>query len=149
MDKLHYSIAIHAPKEKVWEKMLRQDSYREWTDAFAHGSHYVGDWNRGSKILFIAPNKNGTMSGMVSRIKESRPYEFVSIEHLGVVQDGKEDTSSEAAKVWAGALENYTFQEKDGTTQVLVDTDTTEQDKKMFQDLWPQALQKLKELAEK
>ncbi len=149
MDKLHYSIAIHAPKEKVWDKMLSQDSYATWTDVFAFGSHYVGDWSKGSKILFLAPNKKGSMSGMVSRIKENRPYEFVSIEHVGVVQDGKEDTSSEAAKAWAGAHENYTFKERDGTTEVLVDTDTTEQDKEMFQDLWPKALQKLKQLAEK
>lgn len=89
------------------------------------------------------------MSGMVSRIKEHRPHEHISIEHLGVVENGKEDTSSEAVKVWAGGLENYTFKESGGKTEVLVETDATEEFKEMFQDIWPKALQKLKALAEK
>lgn len=149
MSKLHFSITIDAPKEKVWNTMLGEDSYRFWTEAFMPSSHYVGDWSKGSKMLFLAPDKAGKMSGMVSRIKENRPHDYISIEHLGVVQDGKEDTSSAAAKGWAGALENYTFKEIGGTTKVSVDMDTTEEFKEIFQDIWPKALQKLKALAEK
>ncbi len=149
MDRLKFSIVIDAPKEKVWRTMLDEDTYRVWTEVFMPGSHYIGDWSKGSKILFLAPGEKGELSGMVSRIKENRPYEYISIEHLGVVQDGKEDTSIEAAKQWAGALENYTFKEKDGTTEVLVDLDSADEYKEMFQGIWPKALQKLKELAEK
>jgi hypothetical protein len=32
---------------------------------------------------------------------------------------------------------------------VLVDMDTEEENKKMFEDMWPKALQRLKEIAEK
>ena len=149
MDKLHFSIVIKAPKEKVWDTMLNQDSYRAWTEPFSPGSHYVGDWNQGSKILFLAPDEAGKMGGMVSRIKENRLHEHISIEHLGMVEDGKEDTSSEAVQAWAGVLENYTFKEKNGTTEVLVDMDTEDEYKQMMQDMWPKALQRLKELAEK
>lgn len=112
------------------------------------GSHYVGDWNKGSKILFLAPGESGKMGGMVGRIKENRPYEYVSIEHLGIVEEGKEDTSSEAVQAWAGACENYTFKEANGATEVLVDMDTVDEYKEMFLNTWPKALQKLKELAE-
>jgi hypothetical protein len=84
------------------------------------------------------------MSGMISRIKENRKYEYVSIEHRGEVEDGKEKEME-----WAGALENYTFHEKDDKTEVLVDMDANEEFKEMLQDIWPKALQKLKELAEK
>ena len=149
MDKLHFSTTINAPKEKVWETMLSEDSYKAWTDVFMPGSHYIGDWTQGSKILFLGPGETDGVSGMVSRIKENRPYEYISIEHLGVVNNGKEDTSSEDAKGWAGALENYTFKGTDNTTIVLVDLDTDENYKEMFQDIWPKALQKLKMLAEK
>jgi hypothetical protein len=86
---------------------------------------------------------------MVSRVQECRPYERISIEHLGVVQDGKEDTTSDAVKGWAGAHENYTFKETDGVTEVLVEMDSADEYKEMFQSTWPKALQKLKELAEK
>lgn len=149
MDTLHFSVTINSPKEKVWDTMLGEDTYRQWTEVFATGSHYEGDWDKGSKILFLAPDDSGKMGGMVSRIKENRPYEYISIKHLGVVQDGKEDTSSEAIEGWAGALENYTFNENNGSTEVLVEMDTVEEYKQMFLDTWPKALQKLKELAEK
>lgn len=149
MDKLHFSIVIKAPKEKVWDTMLNEDTYRVWTEIFMPGSHYVGGWNKGSKILFLAPGESGKMGGMVARIKEKRPYEYVSIEHLGIVEEGKEDISSEAVQAWAGALENYTFKEANGATEVLVDMDTVDEYKEMFLNTWPKALQKLKELAEK
>ena len=149
MHKLHFSIVINAPKKKVWNTMLSDGTYRVWTEAFMAGSHYVGDWNEGSKILFLAPGENGKTSGMVSRIKENRPHDYISIEHLGVVQDGKEDTESAAVKDWAGAHENYTFTEADGKTKLLVDMDATDEFKEMFQDMWPKALQKLKGLAER
>jgi len=149
MERIHFSVSIDAPRERVWTTMLEEDTYREWTDVFMPGSHYVDDWNEGSKILFLGPNKSGKMDGMVSQIKENRPYEYISIEHIGIVRDGKEDTSSEAMEGWAGALENYTFKENDGTTEVLVDMDTVEEYKEMFQNTWPKALQKIKELVEK
>ena len=149
MDKLHFEITINASRKKVWNTMLDKDSYREWTDVFMPGSYYVGDWSKGSKILFLAPGKEGVMSGMVSQIEENRPYEYVSIEHVGVVHDGKEDMSSESVKGWAGAHENYTFKEVNGATEVLVDMDSVDEYKEMFHSIWPKALQKLKELAEK
>ncbi len=148
MHKLHFSIVINKQKEHVWNTMLDIDTYRLWTDVFAPGSHYVGDWSEGSKMLFTA-DEAGEMSGMVSRIKENKPYKYISIEHIGILQDGKEDTSSKAAKDWAGALENYTFKEIDGKTEVLVDIDTEDEYKEMFQIMWPKALLKLKELAER
>jgi L-rhamnose mutarotase len=148
MIKLNFSIVLNAAKEKVWNTMLNKDTYRNWAEAFGPCSHYKGDWSQGSKMLFLAPGENGEM-GMVSRIKENKLYEFISIEHLGFVQDGKEDTTSEAVQSWAGALENYTFKGTDGGTEILVDMDSNEEYAEMFKGMWPNALQKLKELAEK
>lgn len=148
MDKLRFSIVITAPAEKVWNTMFNDQTYRAWTDVFMSGSHYVGDWKQGSKILFLAPDKTGGMSGMVSRIEQSRPFEFISIEHIGLVKNGKEDISSDEVKAWAGAHENYTFVQSGVTTEVLVELDSSEEYNEMFQDIWPKALQKLKSLAE-
>ena len=121
-----------------------------WTSAFSeHGSWFEGDWSQGSRIRFLGPGQNGTVSGMLSRINENRPYEYISIEHLGFIQDGKEDTTSEAVKQWMPAFENYTFRQKNGGTEVLVDMDTTEEYRQMFEQSWPKALQKLKELSER
>lgn len=149
MQKVHFSIVINAPKEKVWHSMLDDKPYREWTKAFNEGSYFKGNWEKGSKILFLGPDpKTGEEGGMVSKIAENKPYEFISIEHLGIFHDGIEDTTSEAAKQWAPAFENYTFKEKDGATEILVDMDTTEENKEEFEKMWPEALKKLKEITE-
>jgi len=149
MYKLQFSIVINAPRKKVWDTMLNDDTYREWTSAFTSGSHYVGDWNQGSKILFLGPDGKGNLSGMVSRIKENRMHEYVSIEHLGFFENGVEVTTGEAVKSWAGALENYTFKDINGKTEVLIEMDSNDEFKEMFEETWPKALQRLKELAEK
>ncbi|MDD1775426.1 MAG: SRPBCC domain-containing protein [Methanobacterium sp.] len=153
MEKIHFSIVINAPKEKVWKMMLGENTYPLWTDVFMPGSHFVGNWSEGSKMLFLAPDENGKMSGSVFQIKENRPYEFISLENIGMVHDGEEDISSEEATVYAGALENYTFKEIDGTTEVVVDLspvmEIPDDYKDIYQDMWHNALQKLKELAEK
>lgn len=149
MEKLHFKIEIDAPKEKVWDTMLEDKTYRIWTEAFGTGCYYEGSWNKDSKILFLAPDENGKMRGMVSRIKENRKYEFLSIEHIGMVSDGKEDTTSDEVKNWAGAHENYTLKEKNGKTEVFVEMDSNENYAEMFNDMWPKALEKLKELSEK
>jgi len=151
MEKMQFSIVINAPKEKVWKTMLNKDTYEKWTDVFMPGSTYDGDWSEGSKILFLAPDESGKMSGMVSRIKENRKYEYVSIEHVGIVYNGEEDTSSQEAKEWAGSLENYTFKDVDGKTELQVDlsSDVVNQEMiEMSEKIWPKALQKLKELVE-
>jgi uncharacterized protein YndB with AHSA1/START domain len=146
-EKLNFSTVIAASREKVWDAMVDEKAFREWTSAFAPGSHYVGDWSAGSKMLFLAPGEDGKEGGMVSRVREHRPREYISVEHLGVVQDGVEDTSGD--KGWSGALENYTLRDVDGGTEVLVEMDTEESFAPMFEATWPQALQKLKALAER
>ena len=150
MQKLHFSIQINASKDKVWHAMLDDQPYREWTNSFNEGSYYKGSWEKGSKILFLGPDPNtGEEGGMVSRIAENKPYEFISNEHLGIVQNGVEDTTSEVARKWAPAFENYTFIDRGGATEVLVDIDVEAEYAPMFNETWPKGLLKLKELAEK
>lgn len=150
MQKLRTSIFIQAPREKVWDTMLNEDTYRDWTSAFHPGSYYKGSWEKGSKILFIGPDpETGSDMGMVSRIAESTKPEYVSIEHLGIIKDGVEDTTSEEAKKWAPAFENYTFNERDGGTELVVELDIGESEREMFEQMWTGALQRLKEISEK
>ena len=85
---------------------------------------------------------------MVSRIAENRPNEYMSIEHLGEVKDGVEDTSSDRVKAWAGAHENYTLKKVNGKTELSIDMDITEEFKEMFSQMWPKALDNVKKLSE-
>jgi hypothetical protein len=148
---LHFTTQIKAPKQRVWEIMLSDKTYREWTAAFHEGSYFAGSWDEGSPIRFLAMD-DGSLGGMFSKIVKNIPYEYISIEHLGEVIDGKEDTTSESAKQWAGSHENYTFTELDGVTTLTVELDgegVSEEMTGMFEEMWPPALSKLKEIAEK
>lgn len=150
MKKLHTSITISAPKEKVWHTMLDLETYKEWTAAFNPGSYYKGDWSTGSKIVFLGPDpETGSEGGMLSRIAENRPYEFVSVQHMGLIKDGIEDTTSEEAKKWAPAYENYTFIDKNGETEVLIDMEIEDSYFEMFIQMWADGLKKVKEIAER
>jgi L-rhamnose mutarotase len=140
----HFSITIDAPKEKVWNTMLQDATYRKWTSVFDEGSHYKGSWEKGGKIQFL----NAAGDGMSAIIAEHKPFEFISIKHIGFISGGVEDTESEQIKAWAPAFENYTLKEIDGKTEVTVDMDVTEEYEKMFEETWPKALQRLKELSE-
>jgi hypothetical protein len=146
MEKQEYRITIDAPKEKVWKALWDIDNYREWTSAFAEGSTVKTDnWQKGSKVFFV----DETGSGMVARVDENIPNRYMSFRHLGEVRDGVEDTTSEKVQGWAGATENYTLNENDGKTEVVVDMDFNKEFAEMFRDIWPKALKIVKELAEK
>jgi uncharacterized protein YndB with AHSA1/START domain len=144
MTKLTFSTTINGPKELVWRTMLKDETYRKWTTAFQEGSYAVTDWKPGSKALFLAPDG----SGMVSRVAEHRPNEFLSLEHLGVVKNGVEDTTSAEVKKWAGARENYTLRENSGSVTLTIEMDTADSYTQYFEETWPKALAALKELAE-
>ncbi len=150
MKKIQFTIFINASVEKVWNTMLKDATYREWTSVFNPGSYYKGTWKEGSKMLFLGPDpRDGSEGGMVSQIKENRKYEFISIEHLGLYKDGVEDTTSEFAKKWSPALENYTFTKKDNGTELMIEIEVEEENEEMFKDMWPKSLEKLKEISEK
>jgi uncharacterized protein YndB with AHSA1/START domain len=149
MEKLHFSIDINASRKTTWDTMLQDSTYREWTRVFnPKGSWYEGDWTQGSTIRFIGPDESGKHMGMVGRIKENRQHEYVSIEHLGIINDGKEDTTSDEVMRWRPAFENYTLTEKGGVTTVAIELDTQQEYKQMFEEMWPKALRELKRLAE-
>lgn len=148
MQKLQYHINISAPAAKVAETMLGKDTYSQWTSVFNPTSYFEGGWNKGDKIYFIGLNKEGKKEGMVSEIAEHIPNRFVSIRHYGIYNNGEEITEGPEVEKWAGGNENYTFTENNGSTTVTVDVDVTDEFTGYFNDTFPKALQKLKEICE-
>lgn len=148
METMHMEISINAGAEKVYDTMLDEKKFREWTVDFNPTSHYKGSWEKGSKIIFLGTDEQGNVGGMVSRIKENVPNRFVSIEHLGIIQGDKEILSGPEIEGWAGALENYTLTERNGKTLLAVDVDVNQEYKDYFTETWPKALDKLKALCE-
>jgi uncharacterized protein YndB with AHSA1/START domain len=150
-NKLHFEITINAPAGKVWDVMLGEDTYKEWTTAFDPTSSFEGSWEKGENIKFIS-SKSG--DGMFSEIAENIPHKYISIKHLGVIKNGIIDRTSDEAKKWTSAYENYTFMNEEGKTNLKIDIEMdfdtgAEEMIEMFKEMWPNALSKLKEICEK
>ena len=145
LKKIRFTSLISAPVSVVWDVMLQPATYTDWTTAFAEGSTYDGSWDEGARIRFLGPDGQG---GMVSRIARNRRHEFVSIEHLGMMKDGVEDTTSEAVREWAPAYENYSFRDVGGSTEVTAELDVPAEWEEFMTAAWPKALARLKEISE-
>ncbi len=153
----NFEIEINAGVEKVWEKMLGDEGYRQWTTEFNPGGSLYekektendGEFVLGEKVRFLGPGEDGSMGGMLSRVKEVRKNEFISFEHYGFIMGGVEDTESEKIKSWAPACENYTFEKiADDKTKVKVEVEMSAEWADMMSAMWPKALLKLKEICE-
>src|SRR5687767_10718281 len=109
MTKLHYETVINATREEVWDAVTSDSKFREWTSAFNPTSHFEGGWKEGDSIRFIGINDKNEKEGMVSEIAKADYPAYLSIKHLGMISNGKEDFTSEEVKKWAPAYENYTL----------------------------------------
>lgn len=146
---LKYSISIDAKPEKIWEVLFSPDTFSIWTAPFSEGSFFKGNWEQGSKMLFLMINKKGLEEGMVSEIAENRYPFHLSIRHLGYVIDGKEDTESDEVKSWAPVYEKYTLTtQENGHTLLEAYSDIVEEMVDIFNEAWPKSLEKVKQLSE-
>lgn len=151
MKKLQFKKDINASAKKVYNTMLglgNIETYQQWTSIFNPTSTYEGSWEKGEKIHFIGTDENGKKGGMVSEIVENIPFLFVSIRHYGILDGEKEITEGAEVEKWAGGLENYSFEEKNGVTTVTVEVDAMEDHLDFFNNTFPKALDKLKEMVE-
>lgn len=152
MKKLQFKKEINATAQKVYDLMLGLNdkrTYEHWTSAFNPTSTYEGSWEKGSKIHFVGVDEHGKKGGMVSEIEDHQPAQFISIRHYGILDGDMEITTGEQVEKWAGGHENYSYQENNGTTIVTVDIDVVEEYLDYFNNTYPTALDKLKEISER
>ncbi len=143
---LHFETHIAVPPATLYAIMIAQETYPAWTKVFSPGSTFIGSWEEGSHIRFVAGDDRSV--AMYSCIAVNKPNQQIIIEHLGVEKDGVLMTNGPEIKPWAGAKEVYVFLSESGGTRLLVDMDTNLLYKAYFENTWPEALVLLKELAE-
>ena len=148
MKKLRYTETISAPVHTVWETMIGEQTYPQWTNEFGGTSYFTGSWDLGSQIRFIGEDEDGNAGGLFGYITANRPDEYIEIEYLGQILDGEDDTESEFARSFAGVHESYTFSEEGGSTTLIVELESPDEFAEMFDEQWPAALAKLKKIAE-
>jgi len=138
------SIEIQAPRERVWDVLLQDDSYRQWTADFSPGSYAETDWQAGSKAVF----RDESGAGLVGRIVTSERPERLDIEYDGLLVDGRDDVESSDATEMKGAHETYRLTERGDTTVLDIESGMSEAHYDGMNEAWVRALRKVKELAE-
>lgn len=144
MKRISFSIDIKASKEKVWFSLWDEENYENWTNVFCGGSSAVSDWNQGSKIYFLTPDG----SGMNSKISIKQPFDTMAFHHIGELKQFKEMPQTEETLSWSGCEERYDLIENNGITTLKATMDVVEKFADFFNDTFPKALQKIKEIAE-
>lgn len=139
METLKFKIEIRAKREKVWQVLWNDETYRKWTSVFSEGSYAQSDWNQGSYINFLSSNGNG----MFSVIEMKVPNQQMIFKHLGEIKNGNKEL-----KDWSGALEKYFLSELDNITYLDVEVDINEEYKSYFTERFPKALEAVKQLSE-
>ncbi|MCW5962313.1 MAG: SRPBCC domain-containing protein [Pyrinomonadaceae bacterium] len=144
MEKLKYTEQIDAPREKVWQTLWNDETYRQWTKPFSEQSHASSDWKLGSRVEFHDGNNNG----MYSEIDALTPDEFMSFKHLGMFKDGKDVPFEGDLSGWANAHETYRLTENNGGTELYVEVDAVASFVDFMNEKMPQALGIVKRLSE-
>lgn len=146
MRTLNYETVIHAPIQKVWDLLWNENTYKEWTQFFACNSNMKSDWKVDGKTYFL----DGDGNGMVSTITSLKEPTEVIFSHLGLIQDGKEDTQSEAVAEWSGIEEKYFLRAIDeNTTELRAVTHTTKEREEMMNTGFNKGFELVKNLAER
>ena len=85
---------------------------------------------------------------MISTIERLDEPNVIIFKHIGMIQDGEEDTESDDVKSWAGALEKYMLFDSDDFTQLYVEVDIQPQYIEMMNQGFEKGLALIKQLAE-
>ena len=142
MDELQFRIKINAAKQKVWDTLWQDKTFREWASIIDPGTYMVGELAEGCEVQFIS-SENGY--GVTSLVEKLVPNEFLLFRHSA---DTQEAGKQEREKEWTGGKESYSLSEKDGITTLTVAFDVPPEQKAYFKNNYPKALEQVKVLAE-
>ena len=142
MKKQHFSIKIKAPKEKVWQTLFEDKTFRDWGNIIDEGQYMVGELAEGNKVQFISSEG----LGVTSFIEKLTPNEYIAFRQVAdTMNSGKEVRDKE----WTGGKESFELIEKNNNTILTVKIDIPPGLEEIFQDRFPKALERVKILAEK
>lgn len=140
---MEFATKINAPKEKVWNTLWKDETFRQWAGLIDPGTYMVGDLKEGNEVQFISSENGYGVTSLVERIV---PAEFLLLRHHA---DTQETGKREREKEWTDGKESYSLAEMGGATTLIIAFDVPPELEKYFKDNYPKALEKIKQLAEK
>lgn len=143
MKELQFQVEIHASKEKVWNTLWQDETFRQWAGIIDPGTYMAGELKEGSEVQFIS-SENGY--GVTSLVEKLTANEFLLLRHHADTQD---DGKQEREKEWTGGEESYSLADKDGITILTAAFDVPPELEEYFKLNYPKALAQVKILAER
>jgi hypothetical protein len=143
MKEMQFSIEINATKEKVWDTLWQDKTFREWASIIDPETYMVGDLKEGNEVQFLS-SANGY--GVSSLVEKLVTHEILLLRHSA---DTQEVGTQEREKQWTGGQERYSLAEKDDTTTLAVIFDVPPELEEVFKASYPKALERVKGLAER
>jgi hypothetical protein len=142
MKEMQFSIEIHATKQKVWNTLWQDKTFREWANIIDPGTYMVGDLKEGNEIQFISSESGYGVTSLVEKLVVG---EFLLLKHQ---VDTQEAGTRERENEWTGGEESYSLTEKNGVTTVTVTVGVPPKMEEYFKVSYPKALERVKVLAE-
>jgi hypothetical protein len=143
MQKQQFSVEIKAPRERVWNTLWEDKTFRDWANTVDEGTYMVGELKEGNEVQFISSVSG---YGVTSLVEKLTLNEFVSFRQIA---DTKDSGEREREKEWTGGTESYSLAENDGVTTLTVDIDVPPGQEETFRVRFPKALERVRILAEK
>ena len=143
VEKLQFTTEISAPRERVWNILWGDKTFRDWANIIDEGMYMAGELKEGNEVQFISSVSGYGVTSLVEKLVFN---EFVSFRQMADTKDsGKRERETE----WAGTTESYLLAEKGDTTTLTVNIDVPPGQKETFKVRFPKALERVKTLAEK
>lgn len=142
MKEVQFKVQISATKEKVWETLWQDATFRDWASIIDPETYMVGELKVGNEVQFISAHGG---YGVTSLVEELIPHEFLLLRHQADTQGAG---TQERAAEWTGGAEGYALRESDGVTTLTVTFDVPVEMEAMFNVSYPKALARIKRLAE-
>jgi uncharacterized protein YndB with AHSA1/START domain len=137
-----FSIEIHAPRERVWQVLWNDTTFRDWANNIDEGTYLEGELKEGNEVQFMSASSG---YGVTSVVEKLVPNEFISFRHT---MDTKESGERERDEEWAGGVETYALSKHDDITSVTITSEVPPSLEKIMAERTPKALARIKVLAE-
>ena len=83
MNEMQFVVEIRAVKERVWDTLWQDQTFRQWAGIIDPGTYMVGELKEGNEIQFIS----GNGYGVTSLVEKLVPGELLLLKHRADTQD--------------------------------------------------------------
>jgi hypothetical protein len=144
MKTLEFTIEINASKEKIWKSLWEDATYRDWVSVFCEGTYAKSNWNEGDSVHFLTQDGQG----MNSIIEKKIDNQYMAFKHISEMKNFEPQPIDEKTSEWSGGMETYELIQNEASVTLKVLIDTLEKYIEYFENTFPKALERLKQLSE-